>query len=228
VVTDSGIKLEHLSFSVGDFAIEDLCLSIRRGEYFVLTGPNGAGKTVLVKLIAGLHVPASGTIRVNGRSITDLPPWKRNIGYVPQDGVLFPNRTVRENIRFGLEVRRLDKNTMSREVACVASMLGIAHLMDRRIEGLSGGEKQKVSLARGLAFKPSLLLLDEPASAVDEDARDAICHQLRNIQRRLGVTTMHVSHNRRETRLVADRVGVLIGGRLREVVGSDEYGRDID
>lgn len=209
MVESYGIQLEDVSFHIGEFAIEDLSLTVRKGEYFVLTGPNGAGKTLLIRLIAGLLQPTAGVIRIHGRPVTDLPPWERNIGYAPQDGILFPNRTVRENIRFGLEIRRLDKSTIRNEVERAASMMDINHLMDRRPQGLSGGEQQKVNLARALALKPSVLLLDEPVSAIDEDTRDSLCGKLRSIQRETGVTTLHISHNRRETDLVADRAAVL-------------------
>ena len=220
-----GVELEHISFKIGDFAIDDLSLAIPEGEYFVLTGPNGSGKTVLIRLIAGLYRPSSGAIRIQGRSVTDLPPWKRNIGYVPQDGVLFPNRTVRDNIRFGLEVRRVHPSTIQRQVQETAAMLAIDCLLDRRIQGLSGGERQKVSLARALVLEPCLLLLDEPVSAIDEETRDSLCREIRTIQRKMEITTVHVSHNRKETELLADRVGALTSGRLTGIMdmrGVDE------
>jgi len=225
MVNGVSIQLEHVCFRIGKFAIDDLCLMIEEGEYFVLTGPNGSGKTLLIKLIAGLHAPASGTIRIQGEPVTDLPPWKRNIGYVPQDGVLFPNRTVRGNIRLGLEVQRLDSGTIRVQVERIASMLRIFHLLDRMTRGLSGGERQKVSIARALVLKPALLLMDEPVSAIEEDTRDELCRELRSIQQGLGITTVHVSHSREETGLVADRVGVLIGGKLKKTIESSRNGR---
>jgi len=214
----TGVQLDGVSFRIGEFAIEDLDLSIRDGEYFVLTGPNGAGKTILVKLIAGLVQPEAGAIRIRGESVTDLPPWERSIGYVPQDGVLFPNRSVRRNIQFGLEVRHESKRAMGEAVEHTADMLGIRHLLDRMPVGLSGGERQKVSLARALVLSPELLLLDEPLSAIDEDTRDGLCNELRAIQRKTGITTIHVSHNRRETELVADRIGVLTDGAIADIM----------
>ncbi|NQT21669.1 MAG: ATP-binding cassette domain-containing protein [Planctomycetes bacterium] len=215
---NNGVQLKGVSFRIGEFAIENLELSIRNGEYFVLTGPNGAGKTIIVKLIAGLLQPAAGAIRIGGESVTDLPPWERSIGYMPQDGVLFPNRSVRRNIQFGLEVRHESKRTMGEAVERTARVLGISHLLDRMPVGLSGGERQKVALARALVLKPSLLLLDEPLSAIDEETRDSLCDELRAIQRQTGVTTIHVSHNRKETQLVADRVGVLTHGAISDIM----------
>ncbi len=217
MVERSGIELEEVSFRIGDFALRRFSLSVPQGEYFVLTGPNGAGKTVLLKLIAGLYVPQEGCIRIEGKRLDGVPPWKRNIGYVPQDGVLFPRRNVRQNIRFGLEVRPHGRNGMDDAVAEMAEVLGIEYLLDRMPAGLSGGERQKVSLARALIFRPAVLLLDEPVSAIDEDTRDALCRQLRQVQRKFNVTTIHVSHNRRETGLVADRVGVIDGGVLQGI-----------
>ncbi len=215
MVENGGVCLEKVCFQIGQFTIHDLCLSIRRGEYFVLTGPNGAGKTVLIKLIAGLNRPSSGKVSILGNPVTDLPPWQRHIGYVPQDGVLFPNRTVRGNIRFGLEVRRTSPRDIKVALAEAADMLQIGHLLERTPQGLSGGERQKVSLARALVLRPSVLLLDEPVSTIDEDARHELCRQMRAIQRKFAITAIHVSHNREETELVADRVGVLIDGKLR-------------
>ena len=153
MVESEGIRLQGISFRIGEFAMEDLSFAIRKGEYFVLTGPNGAGKTIVVKLIASLLEPTAGSILIDGRPISDLPPWKRNIGYVPQEGVLFPNRTVRENIQFGLEVRRMDRRTISSEVDRVASMMGIDHVRDRMPRGLSGGERQKAGVLHGACVK---------------------------------------------------------------------------
>ena len=218
MVDGAGIHLEDISFRIGRFAMENLSLTVRKGEYFVLTGPNGSGKTILVKLVAGLLHPEAGTIRINGQPVIDLPPWKRNIGYIPQEGLLFKNMTVRGNIRFALEVRGLDGRTIRSKVEQVASMMEIEHLLDRMPGGLSGGERQKVSLARALVFKPSVLLLDEPVSAIDEKARSALCRVLRRIQRETGVTALHVSHSREESDLVADRMGVLTDGCLRNVI----------
>ena len=214
MVAEPGIRLERIRFRIGEFALEDICLEVRGGEYFVLTGPNGAGKTVLVKIIAGLHSPESGDIFIKGERVTEIPPWQRHIGYVPQEYALFPNLTVEGNLAFGLRVRKTDKDRVKGEVGKVAELLGISHLLHRMPKGLSGGEQQKVSLARALVLKPAVLLLDEPVSAIDEDCRDDICSELKAIQRETHVTTIHVSHNRREAELVADRMGTLRDGAI--------------
>ncbi len=218
----AGIEIQKVCFRIGRFEMTDIDLHVAAGEYFVLTGPNGAGKSILFKLLCGLYQPASGSIRINGREVHDLPPWKRRIGYVPQDGVLFPNRNVYGNIGFGLEVQHRSRAVRREAIGRVTELLGIADLQDRMPLGLSGGERQKVSLARALVLEPDILLLDEPVSAIDESARDTVCGELREIQRALGITTLHVSHNRLETRLVADRIGILRDGRLERTFASDE------
>ena len=221
MVTAPGVQVENLSFSIGEFAMRDLSIAVRHGEHFVLTGPNGAGKTILVKLLAGLLRPTGGTIHINRRAVTDLPPWKRGIGYVPQEGLLFPNYTVERNIDFGLRMRHVSAKERKEQTQRAAELLGIIPLLKRSIRGLSGGEQQKVALARALVISPSVLLLDEPVSAIDEDTRDPLCRELKRIQRALGITTLHVSHNQRETALVADRVGVLEGGVVHVMPAPD-------
>ncbi len=217
MVETSGVRLDHVTFRIGGFILRDICLDVGEGEYFVLTGANGAGKTTLVKLIAGLKTPDSGDIFICGKSVTKIPPWKRNIGYVPQDYVLFPHRTVRANIAFGLEVRTVNKKQVEKEVDRTADLLGISDLLDRMPGELSGGEQQKVSSARALILKPSVLLLDEPVSSIDEDARDIMCRELKKIQREIRITTIHVSHNKMETELVADRIGHLTNGVIDKI-----------
>jgi len=217
MVNASGVRLDHIHFRIGNFRLADICLEVRQGEYFVLSGPNGAGKTLLIELIAGLKNPDSGDVYLLDERVTDVPPWHRNIGYVPQDCALFPHRSVRENIEFGLEVRRVGKRRVKSKVDQIADLLGISHLLDRVPKGLSGGERQKASIARALVVNPSVLLLDEPVSSIDEDSRDALCRDFKRIQQETALTTIHVSHNRRETALLADRVGILTDGRRIEL-----------
>jgi ABC-type Fe3+/spermidine/putrescine transport system ATPase subunit len=212
------LRLQDLCFGVGAFRMERLSLELAAGEYFVLTGANGAGKTVLLKLIAGLYQPDCGTIRIGGLNVVDLPPWRRGVGAVLQEGLLFPNRTVRDNILFGLELRRVARPARLRAAEEMAGRLGIAHLLPRRPDKLSGGERQRVALARTLVLKPPLLLLDEPISAADEEARDTIlCRLLKDLQREEGLTVIHVAHNRGEIDRVADRVGYMAGGALARI-----------
>jgi ABC-type sugar transport system ATPase subunit len=215
------IDIADLCFHIGSFVMQDVTLSVGAGEYFVLTGPNGSGKSLLMKLICGLVHPRSGSIRVGDQRLDEKPPWKRQLGYVPQDGVLFPNRTVSQNIGFGLEIRHVPQSERDAKIDRITELLGIPHLLDRLPQGLSGGERQKVSLARALVLEPEILLLDEPVSAIDEQARDEVCQELQRVQRTLGITTIHISHNQRETSLLADRVGVMAQGRLTDVTSND-------
>jgi ABC-type sugar transport system ATPase subunit len=216
-VNGNEIEIERIGFRIGNFEMADLSLEIRKGEYFVLTGSNGSGKTILVKIIAGLYRPDGGVVRLAGEVVNDTPPWKRNIGYVPQEGLLFPRRSVKENIRFGQEVRRAGEDRIIESVDRVAKLLNIVHLLDRPVAGLSGGERQRVALARALAFGPGVLLLDEPVSAIDESSRDELCRELRRVQRTLGVTILHVAHAQQEIDLVADRVGHIQSGKMQKV-----------
>ncbi len=218
-----GLDIRSLHFQIGKFEMIDVNLSVRQSEYVVLTGPNGSGKSLLIKMICGLHTPSSGQISIGDRPILQQPPWNRRIGYVPQEGVLFPNRDVRRNIEFGLEVRGIHTSERSQALSRVVGLLKIEHLLERMPTGLSGGERQKVSLARALVLSPELLLLDEPVSAIDEDFRDGLCRDLRHIQQELGVTTLHVSHNRHETRLVADRVALMDNGRMLDTLPLSEF-----
>lgn len=207
------VELENIGFRIGSFTISGVSLCVASGEYFSVTGPNGSGKSLLLKLITGIYVPDRGSVHVCGVDVTYAAPWTRNIGYVPQDGLLFPNRTVRRNIAFGLEVRHRRREDIESAVNDMANRLNICHLLDRKPAGLSGGERQKVSLGRALVLNPPILLLDEPVSAVDEDARDGLCKDLHRLQRELGLSVIHVAHNAREIELTADRVGRMEGGK---------------
>jgi ABC-type sugar transport system ATPase subunit len=209
-----GIEITGVSFSIGDFRMENMNLAVPEGEYLVLTGPNGAGKTVLTKLVCGLFSPLSGGISILGRDVTAEPPWKRRVGYVPQDTPLFPNRGVRGNIEFGLEVAGIGKKERRSDAAEIAGKLGIEGLLDRGVDGLSGGERQKVCLARALVLGPDILILDEPVSAIDEDSRSEICAFLKNEHGKTGVTTIHISHNSDETAMLADRVVRMESGKI--------------
>ncbi len=205
----SAIEIKNLFFKIGDFSIENYSLNIESGEYFILTGANGSGKTTLIKLIAGLYSPLSGSIKINNIDVKNIPPWKRNIGYLPQEGLLFPNRTVKENIRFPLEMRKQTKTKIENAVGEITDMLELSELLNRKPQGLSGGEKQKACLARALVSKPDVLLLDEPVSAIDEDAKIIYCEKLKILQKKLKITTLHVSHNSFETKLLADKIGIM-------------------
>ena len=240
------IEIERLHYSVGNFALEDVSLQVWAGEYFVLLGPSGSGKTVLLECLCGLNRIDSGRISIAGVDVTRLEPRNRGIGYLPQDYALFPDRSVVANSLYGLEsdrefyfrklrdvmtclprlcrqaVMRLsegkcDEDELPPEAARLLDMMGVRHLAGRLPGKLSGGEKQRVALARALAVQPRLLLLDEPVSALDEQTRDALCPELKQLQQATHTTTIHVCHNLAEMLAVADRVGVIRNGRILQV-----------
>ena len=212
------IRTEEIVFHVGQFELKRLSIEIAAGEYFILLGPPGSGKTVFLECLCGLKRLESGRIYIDGRDVTALEPRLRDIGYVPQDYALFPHLSVEQNISFGLRVR----GRTQEKVAETADMLGIRQLLSRSIAGLSGGEKQRVALARALVLQPKILLLDEPVCALDEVTRQEVCKQLLAIQRKLGLTTIHVSHNLEEAFSVADRAAILHKGVLLQVGPMDE------
>jgi len=217
------IRIEGLNLSVGSFALKDVNLEVAPGEYFVLLGPSGSGKTLLLETLCGLRRADSGWIVIGDADVTFLEPRQRDIGYVPQDYALFPHLSVRYNVGFGLSNPLLSLiGDHWNDVDRLMAMAGISHLAHRRPRWLSGGEKQRVALARALATRPRLLLLDEPVSALDEDTRDSLCRQLKQVQQATGTTTVHVCHNFAEMMTVADRVGVIHQGEIIQVGTPEE------
>lgn len=208
------IALKNLSLRAGRFLVEDVSLSLANAEYFVLMGPTGAGKTLLVKCICGLIRPFRGSVLLDGRDVTRLQPRLRRIGYVPQDCGLFPHLSVAANITFSLRARGISRRRAIDKVAPLVEMLSLGPLLQRGTRDLSGGERQKVALARALAAQPKAILLDEPVSALDEPTRREVCQELSRVQRRFGVTTIHVCHSTAEAESVADRIGIIHAGRL--------------
>ncbi len=240
------IRIEQLNLAVGQFALSDVELHVRPGEYFVLLGPTGSGKTLLLECICGLNRIDSGRIFIDGVDATHLEPRNRRLGYVPQDYALFPHKTVRGNIGFAL--RELSKNNRvaggraegdapatpghrfalprppntihrdkSQRIDELMEMVGVTHLADRFPQRLSGGEQQRVALARALAVEPQVLLLDEPVSALDEQTREELCRGLKRLQQDTHTTVVHVCHNFAEMLSVADRVGIIDCGRILQV-----------
>ena len=198
------IQLSNLSLSAGSFALHDVSLQVPDRHYAILMGATGTGKTTLLEAIAGLSPVTAGSIVLGDRNITRLRPAERNIGYVPQDGALFNKMTVRENMAFALVSRGATKEFIEQRVHDLAVMLGISNLLHRGVRKLSGGEKQRVALGRALASKPSILLLDEPLSALDEKTRNQMYELLRQVQRDNLVTVLHVTHHLADARALAD------------------------
>jgi ABC-type sugar transport system ATPase subunit len=216
------IRIENLCLTAGEFRLDRVSLEVPDDQYFVLLGPPGSGKTLLLEALAGLRRIDSGRIHLDNREVTRLEPRQRRLGYVPQDYALFPHLSVRENILFGLRAWRVSSQDHDHRLAEAAEMIGITPLLGRRTNGLSGGERQRVALARALIMRPKVLLLDEPVSALDESTRQDICRELRQLQRQLGITAIHVSHQLEEAMSVADQAGILHAGVFQQIGPLDE------
>ena len=189
-------------------------MSVPSGQYGVLMGATGCGKTSLLEAVAGLRPVRAGSIRLNGVDVTREPPAARQVGYVPQDGALFRTMTVRDQLGFALRVRGAAEAAVAARVAELAGWLGIPHLLSRKPPGLSGGEAQRVALGRALSFRPKVLLLDEPFSALDDDTRDGLLGVLIALRDARELTVLHITHHRREAHALADRIWRLEGGRM--------------
>ncbi len=211
------IQIKSLYVNLGDFQLQDINLSVAPGEYFIILGPTGAGKTVLLESIAGLYPIKSGEIWLRGKEVTRLEPEKRNISIVYQDHALFPHLSVKDNIVFGLKLHKQTKQEAEAVLDWVAGLLGISHLLNRKPDTLSGGEQQKVALARALSIKPEVLLLDEPLSALDPETREEVQKELRQLHNRLKVTTIHVTHDFEEAIALGDHIAVLGEGCIKQV-----------
>jgi putative spermidine/putrescine transport system ATP-binding protein len=198
-------------------AVESFDLSAEKGEFVSFLGPSGCGKTTTLRMIAGFERPTSGSISIDGRDITNVPPNRRNVGMVFQSYALFPNMTVADNIGFGLKVRKRPAADIKRRVGELLELINLPDKGGRYPYQLSGGQQQRVALARALAFEPQVLLLDEPLSALDAKIRVALRHEIRHIQRQLGITTVYVTHDQEEALSLSDRVVVMSEGRMEQV-----------
>ena len=208
------LTVENMALKAGSFSLAQVSLTIERGEYFVLMGMTGTGKSLLLKAVCGLAQIETGRILINEHDVTDKEPRFRRIGYVPQNGGLFPHLDVRSNIRFSMSLKKDNSGEAERTYSEIVEHLKLEPLLDRSVSNLSGGEQQKVALARALATGPDLLVLDEPVCALDEPTRYEICQDLCEAQKEFGVATLHVCHSLDEAELVSDRIGVMDGGRL--------------
>src|SRR6266540_6120000 len=198
-------------------AVENFNLEVERGEFISFLGPSGCGKTTTLRMIAGFETPTSGKIEINGVDVTNTPPNRRHVWMVFQSYALFPNMTVAGNVGFGLKVARQPENAIKERVA---EMLRIVHLSDfgnRYPYQMSGGQQQRVALARALAIQPQVLLLDEPLSALDAKIRVSLRNEIRGIQRKLGITTIYVTHDQEEALSMSDRIVVMSEGRIEQI-----------
>jgi ABC-type sugar transport system ATPase subunit len=210
------ITVHNLHLRQGAFLLDGVSLHVPTGSYGVLMGQTGSGKTTLLEAVAGLRAISSGRVQLDGVDVTDFPPAARGVGYVPQDAALFRSLSVRENLGFALAVRKTPREAIERRVQELADWLGIAHLLERVPQGLSGGEAQRVALGRALAFRPRTLLLDEPLSSLDEDTRDQLHGLLDNLKQTREVTVLHVTHSRHEAQRLADVTLRLADGRVTQ------------
>ena len=220
---DNGLRLERLSKNFGEFiAVEDVNLHIRRGEFLTILGPSGSGKTTLLMIIAGFLEATTGDIQFDGLSIMSLRPEKRNFGMVFQGYALFPHMTVRQNIAYPLEVRKVGREKILTRVEEMLELVQLATFGDRLPRQLSGGQQQRVALARALIFDPLVLLLDEPLGALDKKLRSDVQTQLKHLHRKVGKTFVYVTHDQEEALSMSDRVVILNHGRVIQVGSPQE------
>jgi putative spermidine/putrescine transport system ATP-binding protein len=210
-------------------ALHEVSLAVRRGEFMTLLGPSGCGKTTLLNLAAGFFSPDSGEILIDGERVNDVPTYRREIGMMFQNYALFPHMTVADNIAYGLKVRHVPKNEIGLRVREALALVKLTGMEDRKPRQLSGGQQQRVALARALVINPTVLLLDEPFSALDKNLRGSMQVELREIQRKLGVTTIFVTHDQSEALSLSDRLAVISEGRIRQLGTPEEiYCRPCD
>jgi iron(III) transport system ATP-binding protein len=212
------LKIEDLHISFGATRVlTGINLEIEPGEFFAFLGPSGSGKSTLLRAVAGFGPIPEGRILIDGEDITSQSPWQRDVGMVFQNYALWPHLTVWKNVAFGLEERRVPKKEISGRVEEALNMVGLAHLAGRRPSQLSGGQQQRVALARTIVVRPRLLLLDEPLSNLDANLRVQMRHDIRNLQKELGLTTIFVTHDQEEANTISDRMAVLDKGIIQQV-----------
>ena len=211
------VDIENVSLAYGATPVlRDVSLRIEPGEFFALLGPSGSGKSTLLRMLAGFNQPQSGSIKVDGSDVTGVSPWQRDIGMVFQNYALWPHMTVAQNVAFGLEERRLPRTEIKRRTAAALDLVGLADYGARRPNQLSGGQQQRVAVARTIAIEPKVLLLDEPLSNLDAKLRVHMRTELLALQRKLGITTIFVTHDQEEALSIADRVAVLDAGVIQQ------------
>jgi len=221
--TGFDVRLEHVSKRYRSvLALDDLSLEVRRGEFLCLLGPSGGGKTTVLRLVAGLAEPTSGALYIRGRDVTAVPIHRRDVAMVFQNYALFPHMTVYQNVAFGLEMRGLDGPRVRARVEAALELIRLTGLERRFPHQLSGGQQQRVALARCLVVEPAVLLLDEPLGALDRQLRESMQVELKLLQRRLGVTTILVTHDQEEALAMADRIAVINHGRLEQIASPRE------
>ena len=227
---DIAVALDGVTKCFGKIiALDNVSLQVRRGELITLLGPSGCGKTTLLNLVAGFLKPEHGEILIDGALVTDVPTHRREIGIMFQSYALFPHMTVAGNVGYGLKMRRIAKPEIARRVADTLALIKLDGLDDRKPRQLSGGQQQRVALARALVIRPKVLLLDEPFSALDRNLRASMQVEVKEIVRKLGVTTIFVTHDQGEALSLSDKIAVITQGHIRQIgTAADIYHRPAD
>jgi len=217
-MTDAYLSIQGIRKTFGKFvALERINIDIKKNEFVCLLGPSGCGKTTLLRIIAGLEVPTEGKIVVNGREITSLPPAKRNFGMMFQSYALFPNLTAYQNIAYGLKNKKLSKAEIDEKVREVLALIDLEHVRDKYPSQISGGQQQRIALARAIALSPDFLLLDEPLSALDAKVRLKLRREIRNLHEKIGITTIMVTHDQDEALTMADKIVVMNNAEVVQI-----------
>jgi ABC-type Fe3+/spermidine/putrescine transport system ATPase subunit len=212
------------SYGQGAYVVRDVSFALRRGEFLTLLGPSGSGKTTSLMMVAGFETPTRGEILVDGQDIASRPPERRNFGVVFQGYALFPQKTVLENVEFGLRMKGVPSAARRRQALDMLDKVGLADFTARKPRELSGGQQQRVALARALVFEPDALLLDEPLSALDRKLRESLQNEIKELQKRFGISILFVTHDQDEAMMMSDRIAVMAEGRIVQVGSpSDVY-----
>jgi spermidine/putrescine transport system ATP-binding protein len=212
------VELKNVTKRFGDFtAVDQIDLAIKAGEFLTLLGPSGCGKTTVLRLISGFETPSKGSVWLAGTDVTHLPPYRRDVNQVFQSYALFPHLTVKENIGFGLRMRKRPKAEIADRVQRVIELVSLSGMEGRKPGQLSGGQRQRVALARAIVCEPKVLLLDEPLSALDAKLRQAMQMELKRLQKKLGITFVFVTHDQEEALTMSDRIAVVNMGRIEQI-----------
>jgi len=220
---DSFVKFDKVdkSYDGEILVVKDLNLDVPKGEFLTMLGPSGSGKTTVFMMLAGFETPTSGEIYLDGNPISSIPPNKRGIGMVFQNYALFPHMTVKENLEFPLEVRKMKKSTIDEKVSNALSMVELQDFGSRMPLQLSGGQQQRVALARSLVFEPRLILMDEPLGALDKNLREQMQYEIKHIHERIGITVVYVTHDQSEALTMSNRIAVFNDGKIQQISSPD-------
>jgi len=221
--SDSFVRFEKVdkSYDGEILVVKDLNLDVPKGEFLTMLGPSGSGKTTVLMMLAGFETPTSGEIYLDGDPISSIPPNKRGIGMVFQNYALFPHMTVKENLAFPLEVRKMQKSEIDEKVSKALSMVELQDFGSRMPLQLSGGQQQRVALARSLVFEPRLILMDEPLGALDKNLREQMQYEIKHIHERIGITVVYVTHDQSEALTMSNRIAVFNDGKIQQISTPD-------